>query len=345
MKKTALVFCITMLLFGVGSCKKNPIEPPDEEQENLTPGRRDYTWTVDTIKNYTLHLYSIWGKTPNDVFTVGPYSGDQIWRFNGEKWYPEKRVFIPDPFVIYYYNDKMWICSDWGQIWKYENNIYTKELDIKLTPNWPVSFYSIDGRSDVEIYAVAAESPAEKKDGLFFRYDGITWSLFKKFENIGIINFIKYSSKNDKYYCNSVLTDEGGNSTERVYEFDRDKLKMLNEHAMTSEMMSAINTIRGYIYITLGNKIYCYANGTMELMFEINKPYFGGQLWGRNRNDILIRMYDGVAHYNGTDIQYLIKFPNDNRLSTNAMIFEKEVFIPAKDYNTGYSLIYHGVLK
>jgi len=345
MKNIALVLCAALLLLGTGSCKKNPIEPPEEEQENLTPGRRDYTWTVDTIKNYTLHLYSIWGKAPNDVFAVGPYSGQQIWRYDGVKWYPEMRVNISSPFVIYGNIDKMWICSDWGQIWKYANDTYTKELDIRFDPNYPVSFVSVAGSSENEIFVSGLRSPEENKKGFILKYNGSIWSQYKTFENSGVINIIKYSQKNDKYYCNSVLNNGDGNYTERVYEFDRENLKLLNEHIMTSEMSSTINSIAGNIYIALGKEVFRYVNSTMEKMFEVNEPNFGGQLWGRNRNDILIRMHDGVAHYNGTDIQYLFKFPNDNRLSANAMVFEKEVFIPAKDYTTGYSLIYHGVLK
>jgi hypothetical protein len=132
---------------------------------------------------------------------------------------------------------------------------------------------------------------------------------------------------------------------ERIYEFDRNNIKMLDEHLQTSENPSSIHTIQGYIYITLGKKVYRYRRDNMELMFEVNDPNFGGQLWGRSRNDILIRMFDGIAHYNGSDRQYLLKLTSNIWLAGEAMVFEKEVFIPAKDYNTGYQLIYHGVLK
>jgi hypothetical protein len=169
--------------------------------------------------------------------------------------------------------------------------------------------------------------------------------LFKTFENIGVVNKIQFSSRNNKYYCNSVLKDDSGNYTERVYEFDRENLKLLNEHVVTAEMTSTINAINGYIYIKIGKKIYRYVNNKMELMFEVNDPNLGGQLWGRSRNDILIRMYDGVAHYNGTGYQYLFKVNSNVRFSAGAMVFEKEVFIPAEDSKSGYQLIYHGVLK
>ena len=345
MKKLLISLIISLLVLGAASCKKNPVEVSEEEPENLTPGRRDYTWTVDTIKNYTLHLYSIWGKAPNDVFVVGFGSGDQVWRYNGEKWYPEKRVFIFGPIGVYGYNEKVWICTDWGQIWKFSEGKYSKELDIRIDPDYPFNFYSLDGSSDNEIFATGLNSPEKNKDAIIFKYNGNTWSLFKVFANAGVINILKYGSINNKYYCNSILNDGTGKKIERVYEFDRENLKLLNEHTITPEMLSTINTIQGYIYIALGRKIYCYTEGAMELKFEITNPEFGGQLWGRSRKDILIRMHDGIAHYNGADIQYLLKFPHDNRLAPNAMIFDKEVFIPAKDYATGYSIIYHGVLK
>ena len=54
-----------------------------------SPGRRDYTWTVDTLNiPYTMLGY-IWGSSPTDVWAVGP-GGDldkTIYHFTGEKWF------------------------------------------------------------------------------------------------------------------------------------------------------------------------------------------------------------------------------------------------------------------
>lgn len=83
----------------------------------------------------------------------------------------------------------------------------------------------------------------------------------------------------------------------------------------------------------------------MELIFEVNATNFGGLVWGRNRNDIFIRMKDGIAHYNGTDWQYLFKSQEPMGLSPNSLVLEKDFFIPAKLLKTGANIIYHGTLK
>lgn len=344
MKNIFVLCCIALLALGSGSCKKNPVEPPDEE-ENLTPGRRDYVWTVDTLKTHYVHLHSTWGTTPNEIYTMGWGGGDRMWRYQNGKWSIETRISILDPINAYVANEKVWICSMQGQIWSFTNGVYKKELDIWLDKNEPVCFYDIDGKSENEMFASAQSSSRELKNGLLFKYNGSVWSVYKTFENSGGFNSFRYSKNNNKYYCNGLYYNNDGTIIEKVYEFDGNNLKLLNEHYKSSEMNSALHIIQGYIYITLGKKAYRYSDNKMELMFEVNDPNFGGQLWGRSRNDILIRMFDGIAHYDGTGYKYLLKVTPNVCLSAQAKVFEKEVFIPAQDYKSGYQLMYHGVLK
>ena len=43
------------------------------------------------------------------------------------------------------------------------------------------------------------------------------------------------------------------------------------------------------------------------ILLDINEPNFLGQIFGRSEKDILLLMSDGIAHYNGIDVQYLKK--------------------------------------
>jgi len=55
-------------------------------------------------------------------------------------------------------------------------------------------------------------------------------------------------------------------------------------------------------------------------------------------------MTDGVAHYNGNNIEYIYNF--EGRISiTDAVLFENEVFFLAFDISNGNDLIYHGKLE
>jgi len=40
----------------------------------------------------------------------------------------------------------------------------------------------------------------------------------------------------------------------------------------------------------------------------VENPNFYQRMWGRNSKDIFLLMTDGLAHYNGTDIEYLFYF-------------------------------------
>ena len=56
-------------------------------------------------------------------------------------------------------------------------------------------------------------------------------------------------------------------------------------------------------------------------------------------------MDDGLAHYNGIDLQYLFKFNNPNMLWTQAVILPNVVFYCFWDHTTGKNYIYKGILK
>ncbi|MEO8232508.1 MAG: hypothetical protein ABI638_09505, partial [Ignavibacteriota bacterium] len=75
-KKNLKVFLLLILAF-LAQISCNTTEPTDE----LKPGRRDYTWTMDTVKIPFKKLTRIWGSSPTDVSCIGSDGGlDQaIW--------------------------------------------------------------------------------------------------------------------------------------------------------------------------------------------------------------------------------------------------------------------------
>jgi hydrogenase maturation factor len=55
-------------------------------------------------------------------------------------------------------------------------------------------------------------------------------------------------------------------------------------------------------------------------------------------------MIDGIAHFNGSDVQYIYKINSNVRLASS-IIFDKQVIFSAIDFNTGNTLIIKGELK
>jgi hypothetical protein len=56
-------------------------------------------------------------------------------------------------------------------------------------------------------------------------------------------------------------------------------------------------------------------------------------------------MTDGLAHYNGSDIEYLFYFNFTPRTQVfGAALFDKDAFFLVYEAQTGLSLVYHGIL-
>ncbi len=150
--------------------------------------------------------------------------------------------------------------------------------------------------------------------------------------------------RNFSYLLTSIDNETLSDSV-RLYEYNGNDLKVIYQNYISENTSSVINDIDGYMYVTIGHNIFRYYKDKFEEILEVSAPNFGGQIWGRNKNDIFIRMFDGLMHYNGSDVQYVLKFPPDIRFGTSALVLEKEIFLHAFDNKTGYNIIYHGKLK
>lgn len=326
---------ITITTIVIISCKNGVVTPDDS---NATPGRRDYTWVADTINNPFLVFQNIWGNDINNIWTAGIMMSNALYKYDGNKWSLDDRVYISDPKAIWGYENNVWIGNDKGSIWKFSSDInsYNQELtDFKVNGKL-VDFYAMSGISDNEIFAVGYNYT----NPVIVKYNSIRWILAELLPDSGGFTKIIYSPKNDKYYLLLDLSDYSS----QIMEYNRISLKKIYQ-CPPSSTLPGLSAIDGYAYFTIEQKIYRYFRGNMEFIFEVNDQNFGGVVWGRNRNDILIKMHDGIAHYNGTDWKYLFKVAEPTWLEPHSAILEKDVFIPAKIQRTGYPIIYHGILK
>ena len=339
MNKLLIAVLITILILGAASCKKNPVEPAEEE-ENLTPGRRDYTWVADTIKNPFLHLYHIWGNSLTNLWTSSTMYSASLFKYDGTKWVLDDRTYLPTPAALWGYEDKLWIGNGNGCIWQFTGSSYQEQLKYhKLGDNF-TDFLNMVGSSDKEIYVSGSYRIDKLNYSVLMKYDGNVWKVDKKFDYPFTVLQICYSLRNDRYY----ITSTNNNGPETVYEYDRTNFKEIFKYH-TSNPGPTLAVIDKYAHIVIEDKVYRYRNDKMELITGINDAKFGGIVWGRGRNDIFIRMIDGLAHYNGSDVKYQFKVPESYRMNANMAIFEKDVFISAMDLNSGYNIIYHGKLN
>ena len=78
----SIIFFIAILN---NSC--NTTDPID----NIQPGRRDYTWTRDTLRADEFgfeFLTGIWGSSPSDIWVIGDAATyvNKVWHYDGNKW-------------------------------------------------------------------------------------------------------------------------------------------------------------------------------------------------------------------------------------------------------------------
>ncbi len=106
-----LLFSLMIFSLSFESCKS-----PTSPITNFPPGSRDYTWTADTINNPFLDFYSIWGSSSTNVWITGVLMSDALYRFNGQSWSIDNRVYISDPTALWGYGNNVWIGNDHGCI-------------------------------------------------------------------------------------------------------------------------------------------------------------------------------------------------------------------------------------
>ncbi len=108
---------------------------------------------------------------------------------------------------------------------------------------------------------------------------------------------------------------------------------------------ASVHTINGKAYFVMDREVYRYVNGKFVKYLSIDRDSFGYQIFGRNEIDLFLRMQDGIAHYNGVDIEYLYDFPRYSiNLNSVSILFEREVFFCglSQDFK---NLVLHGRLK
>lgn len=334
---------LLILFVTLTTCKENPVESlPDD---NSTPGRRDYVWTADTIKAYYIYFNSIWGKKVEDLWAVSLVGSatENIYRYNGSYWYRETSVPIYNTVSLWGTENNLWICTKDGLIWNYKDGVFSSSPQF-LYDDQNVRFFSMDGKNDSEIYAGGGKAISFNRVGLIYKFNNNAWQIDRVLKNYGNLFRVSYSSKNDKYYFLAYVDNIELMDTTRLLEYDNKEVKIIFSDKDADNNL-IMNVIDGYLCVTIGKKIYIYYKNRFYDFLEINIPNFGGQFWGRSRNDFFIRMQDGLLHYNGTDLKYILKFSSSVTFGSSALVLDKDIFLHAFDNNTGYNIIYHGKLK
>ena len=339
MKKLFLVLSFFVIL-SFYTCDENPIKVDD-----MKPGRRDYVWTVDTIDVPYSLVRRMWGSGTNDVWAIlsGADLDKTIWHYDGISWTTDGIYRSIEPASIFgFSSENIWLGGHQGEIWKYNGSTWEPFAVLVATQGTTITWENIWGENPNNVYAVGAfeDHSLLNNNGVIAHFDGNSWNLL----NISINNSLTKIYKDD---ITGYITEGmrfGPIDTSKVFLFNQNKLTEIYSNIATSSYEADIEIIGNRVLITWGNDIYTYSNNKFYLFYTVENTSYTGGIRGRSLKDIFFGMWDGIAHYNGTNVQYLLQHNNSNYIGTVSVILETEIFFPFYDLSNGKTYMYKGTL-
>ncbi len=344
--KITFHFCLfAFIVLLLTSC--TPTEPPVEK---IKQGRRDYTWTVDTLNYPYTTYYRMWGNSPMDVWITSSGTWDKsVARFLGTSWsaFGLEGIIVPNAIYGFSSHD-IYIGAGNGKIWRFNGVSWELYAEIEKDGHSDIVFSRIWGESPDDFYAFGAYPD------IIDYYNSTTIAhlvngkveLLNTNNLVGICNHLYKNKKEDKIYTQIISAGAGKypDST-KIYEYYNGKFKKVYGSIEAKGKQANISLIDGEVYFMLGNRIAKRDNNEFKTFLEIDNPDFYQRMWGRNSKDIFLFMTSGLVHYNGSDMKYLFRFDKKRTHIFGSAIFEKEVFFLVYESQTGLNLIYHGKLN
>lgn len=331
---------ITLISILVFNTCNNPVST-----DTLQPGRRDYTWKVDTLYLPFNPFTDITGTSPNDVWVCSPGDADKIfYHFDGKTWKTDLVFRIFSPLSIYTnYHDVVWSAGLEGRIWQNLNGAWKEKLKFTLDSATNVDLISIYSDSQTNIITVGQYFVGQNYWGIILKYDGKTWKqadiipIRTAFANIEF-------SDNNKFYLWGVTNEPLIESSYQFYELDDKNLKEIYSGSQnTNADYGGLLQLGSKTYFITGYDFFSYnGNSFIKIGRLSDDPKFLNAGVGRNEKDIFLGMRDGIAHYNGENTIYLYQ-TSGNVFVRKGILFEKDVFFLGRDAN-GNNLIFHGTL-
>lgn len=344
MTKYFLIAISTLLLFINADCKKDIVNPDD-----IKLGSRNYTWTVDTIYAPYNLFGDITGTSPTDLWTANSGDADKIfYHFDGVKWNTDLIPRSLSPSSIYSLSStNVWSGGDRGKIWHWDGSKWSEKY-AHVIPGYTegtanIIFEDIYAPSETDIYAIGQYYNDSTRWGLIVHFNGTSWQQI----NIPKIRtaFAKIrKDTNGKMYLWGVTNEQFTESTYQFYEFDGVTLTQIKSGTQANDQLGTILELGNKIYFIIGYDFFKYENSKFIKIGRLSAlSQFINAGIGRSVKDIFIGLLDGIAHYNGENTEYLIRFPVRVAI-TGFQIFEKDIFVIGWDQK-GNNLIYHGKLN
>jgi len=344
MKFLIVLFFVSTALLLLNNCDNT--EPVDE----LKPGRRDYAWTVDTLNYPFAPLTRIWGSSPTDVWAISPGDWDKsISHFNGISWtsYGVSGMNVPSS-IFGFAPNSIFVGTGGGGIWKFDGNGWNKIAELTKDGRNDIVFDNIWGKSQNDFFAFGAypDTNGLANNSVIAHYQNNNWSIFNTGDIKGIVEHLFENKINNKIYFQAIKIGGWTHPDSTIlYEYTYPNYKKIYSGVWDYENTGDITLIEDEVYFIIGKKLTARVNNEYRTFLNLDNASFDNYAWGTNRKNIFLRMTDGIAHYNGTDIEYLVNYSKPRTYLPSVALFEKDVFFLVHEAPTNLNLIYHGKLK
>ncbi|MCU7495444.1 MAG: hypothetical protein HF314_10025 [Ignavibacteria bacterium] len=339
------IFLITMssILILISSCKDDSITGPSSQ-----PGRRDYTWTIDTLHMTLTFVEAIWGSSPEDVWVCGPGGDPALWlqHYDGKKWTPyTKNITCGGTSLFGFSKNDVWMGGDNASLWHYDGNVWTEKFEYKYQDAMTI-INSVYGVSPDDIYACGVIIPPpgneyDKFSGFILHYNGRSWQ--EVFAGNPSFQFLKVRKYQGKVFLSAYSISK---QTIAFYELKDGRLKEIYSNPPGESTSCNFDYIGDNFYFWIDKDVCEYELGHFIKLFSIYDEKYFHYIFGRSGKDIFVSMFDGLAHYNGSDIQYVLKYNGELQLiGGNPVLFDKEFFCAYCDRVTFKNMVLHGRLK
>lgn len=340
MKFLTVIFFICAALILLNTCDST--EPVDE----LKPGRRDYTWTVDTLLLPFNPFRDITGTNPTDLWVCSPGDADKIfYHYDGNSWTTDNVFRVYSPKSVYSLGtNNVWSSGREGRIWNYYNNVWNEKIKFSFNGITDITFETMYCISNNNIITAGQYFINEDYYGIILKYDGKIWNkiafpeIRTAFADIAINN-------SGKIYLWGVSFSSTSESMYQFYEFNGLNLKEIYSGSQSTRSEDgSLLQLGSETYFIIGYDFFSYSGSVFQKVGRLtDSPKFRNLGAGRNRKDIFLFMTDGIMHYNGEDAVYLYQ-TIDKSFISKGILFDKEVFFLGRDTN-GNNLIFHGKLN
>lgn len=328
--------CTALLLFS--TCKKSsPVN--NTEEPNYPPGRRDYVWTVDTVKSFNW-IGPMWASSSENIWAT---STDEFFHFDGTKWNSVKEPNLW-PFALFGFSQNDVWGAKGDRIWHYTGdkwNLHTILPDT-LYENFLVSGLWGEKTGELYLYGIARDPVTHEGESALLICNGIKWTRMNFKEKR--VQIVSIGKADNIFYLSCQYYPVNSRETYRVYSFDGINAKIIAEG---DDVNNAIYQIKNRVFINRYQKIFeCKQDGLLLHKDFKGTAYLGG-MYGRSINDFFVTIYPyKIAHYNGTDIEQVSGIEQPYGLEPfGCFILPENVILNFRQAGTVKHLIFRGKLK